>query len=240
MLKHFLLNKSRQFVNNNSKKKILKNLPYLSDFIKKSKSVGGQYSDYLKTYDNILKLKPKFVLECGSGISSYIISSALKHNYEKYGIRGKCISMENLNEYYDNIVSIFPEELKDYIEFNLSPKVTKDYLFFRGVGYKEIPKYDYDFVFIDGPNQYNNDQRLFSFDLISALVISNKAINGLIDSRLAATYVYQQVFGKDIIKFNNIYKLGIVTNLTKNRLVSGNYSKKNFEVKNKYINFKAI
>ena len=46
--------------------------------------------------------------------------------------------MENLKEYYDDINSIFPNDLREFIEFKLSEKVLKNYFLFRGVGYKEI------------------------------------------------------------------------------------------------------
>lgn len=227
-----ILNFIRNKINQKAKKKILKLIPDLDEFINKSKSTGGQYSDYLENYIGILKFKPRYVLECGSGISSYIIASALKHNFINHGVQGKLISMENLKEYYDEINSIIPNDLRDYIEFKLSEKVLKHYFLFRGVGYKEIPEYDYDYVFIDGPEQHYENERLFSFDLISAVKISNSKINGLIDNRMGAAYVYQQIFGGEIIKYNKYYKLSYIVNLSKDKLIKGNYQKKNIILKN--------
>ena len=225
-----ILNFIRDKINQDAKKKILKLIPDLDEFVNKSKS-KGQYSDYLKNYMNILKFKPLYTLECGSGISSYVIASALKHNFIKHGVKGKLISMENLKEYYDDINSIFPNDLREFIEFKLSEKVLKNYFLFRGVGYKEIPKYDYEYVFIDGPNQHYENERLFSFDLISAVKISNKKINGLVDNRMGAAYVYQQIFGEKIIKYNKYYKLTSIKGLSKDKFITGNYQKKNIVLK---------
>ena len=234
----FILNNVRKRINQNAKKKIFKLIPDLDEFIKKSKAVGGQYSDYVENYTSILKYKPLYALECGSGISSYVIASALKHNFIKHGIKGKLISMENLKEYYDDINSIFPENLRDFVEFKLSEKILKHYFVFRGVGYKDIPKYDYEYVFIDGPNQHYENERLFSFDLISATKISNKKINGIIDNRMGAVYVYQKIFGEKIIKYNKYYKLTYIKNLFKDKLIEGNYQKKNFVLKKNKLEIK--
>ena len=45
-----------------------------------SDSTGCGFGDYLKLYETVRTLKPKFVLECGSGISSCVISYALREN----------------------------------------------------------------------------------------------------------------------------------------------------------------
>ena len=57
---------------------------YLLEVIKKSSSTGVNYSDHKLLYETIIKTKPKFVLELGSGISSSTIAYALKINKTVY------------------------------------------------------------------------------------------------------------------------------------------------------------
>ena len=71
----------------------------------KSNSTGVQYKDHQLLYESVLKYKPKYVLELGSGVSSTTIAYALKINKELHNIDGKLISLEE-NSFYHNEVKI--------------------------------------------------------------------------------------------------------------------------------------
>tara|TARA_Y100001980_G_C14518586_1_gene293914 strand:+ start:445 stop:1182 length:738 start_codon:yes stop_codon:yes gene_type:complete len=214
-----------------TKKKINNILPDLKNHILKNKSCGANFSDYYELYNYIIKKKPKYILECGSGITSYVIAKALHYNFIKSGVKGLCISMEELPNYHEDVKNNFPKELEQFIKFILSKRIEKHYSFYCGVGYKVIPKYDYEFVFIDGPDSISpiDSVRKFNFDLITAVQLSNKKIDCFIDNRLSTTYCYQNIFGKQKVRYDKLKKLGIVKKVDETNLVS-QWNKKNFLV----------
>ena len=71
-----------------------------------SSSTGCDYSDYYELYCIIKKLRPRYILECGSGISTCVIALALKEIYEEHGKKGTCVSVEELPEYFNNLKAI--------------------------------------------------------------------------------------------------------------------------------------
>jgi hypothetical protein len=95
--------------------------------------------------------------------------------------------------------------------------------FFRGAGYKDIPKRPYEFVFVDGPS-YLSDPKAphlgFNYDLIEVLESAERPVTALIDSRHSTCYVYHQLLG-DRVRFDYIRKLGIVLPSTKKDLLTG-------------------
>ena len=214
-----------------TKKKINNILPDLQNHILINKSCGANFSDYYELYNYIIKKKPKYILECGSGITSYVIAKALHYNLIKSEVKGLCISMEELPSYHEDIKNNFPKELKQFINFNLSERIKKHYSFYCGVGYKAIPKYDYEFVFIDGPDSISpiDNVRKFNFDLITAVQLSNKKIDCFIDNRLSTVYCYQNIFGKQKVRYDKLKKLGIVKKVDKTNLIY-QWNKKNFLV----------
>ena len=71
----------------------------------KSISTGTEVTDYIVLYKYIKKFKPKIILECGTGRSTFIIAHAMK----KYcGSGSKLISMESVKKYYRAQNKIFP------------------------------------------------------------------------------------------------------------------------------------
>lgn len=100
------------------------------------------YCKYLSIYHTIRKLKPKFVLECGSGISTAIIAKALEEN----GM-GKLISMDE----YEKFGSVVSKIVGSSVEMHISETVEDVYQGMPGTRYKNLPNYFYDIVFVDGP-----------------------------------------------------------------------------------------
>ena len=94
---------------------------FLEYTIKKSKSTGCEYSDYLTIWDDLHKNKPKNILECGSGISSVVFAYYVSKLQEPDKV--KFVSMESIDFWHKQILKIFPKELMDFVQFNLSERV---------------------------------------------------------------------------------------------------------------------
>ena len=95
--------------------------------ISASDSTGCEFGDYLELYKTIKHLKPKYVLECGSGVSSCVIAYALMEIQNETGIKRKFISMEENEFYHEQVKKIFPEPLAEYVDFVLSERIEKEY-----------------------------------------------------------------------------------------------------------------
>ncbi len=183
----------------------------ISLYMKKTKSTGVSWSDFWELYNAIRTYKPKHILECGPGASTMVMAFALMEN-EKEGFPGKITAMEEMQEYLDMSVDLLPDFLSKYVEFHLSPRVDDTYEIFRGVRYKDVPKADYDFIFVDGPHHRSllDDAFCFDFDFIHVLKHSKNPIAGMVDYRLSSSYVLQTLLGTENVKFNMLKELAFI------------------------------
>lgn len=149
----------------------------------------------------LIKYKPQIVLELGSGASTDVILGTIA----EWG--GKLVSMEEKAEYAHRISTV-------------SPKREYTYGMFRGVGYTDIPKLDYDFVYIDGPTtywpSYPEGEKTFDFDFLN--VVGNKPTRGLIDSRMSTTFVLSLIFS-DKVTFDYSTNMGYIAPVTKHDMI---------------------
>lgn len=229
LYKKFIESLSLKLIKSYCKYRILKKIPDLENFIEKSISTGASYIDYYTIYSMIIKRKYRVILECGSGVTTYIICKALEELEQKHNITGvKCVTLEEIDKYQKNLIEIFPDSLRKKVEFVLSKRCEKKYEFLTGVGYEKIPKLSYDFVLIDGPNSISPSDGIkkFNFDFIEVILNndSNKSVDLIIDKRINTVLAYKMLFGKKI-KYNKFLTLGFGTNVTKSDLLKNNKSK---------------
>ena len=123
----------------------------LTSYTQKTGSTGCKVTDYYFLYKIIRRLKPVEVLECGTGVSTLVIAHALMENEKETGKRGRVTSMEELSKWADMAKQLLPDVYSDRVEIVLSPTVEDYFSVFRGMRYRDVPKRDYDFVFVDGP-----------------------------------------------------------------------------------------
>jgi len=201
----------------------------LADYLEKTKSTGCSYSDYWILYDYIIKNKPKEILECGTGVTTIVMSYALMENYKSGYGKGNITSIENLPEYLDKATELLPKELEPYVNLIYRKKTEYYHSIFRGVGYKDIPEIKYDLVFIDGPGTTapTDGTRSFNFDFLNVLKRSSQPVYGIIDKRLGTCYVLQKILGKDIVKYDPKLNLGFIGPCSKKNIKT-NISSKSF------------
>jgi hypothetical protein len=185
-----------------------------------SDSTGLSNPGYAFLHYFIKKNQPQYLLECGTGISTHLIAKAMKdHCYDKYQGKIKLISLESEKKFFDEAMSIYPEEYRDYLEIRLSPVGYHQYAFLRGTIYKDIPMLPYNFVFVDGPYH----QGMCNMDFIRLLekANDNHVMTAIIDGRKATVLGYQAILGKMSLKF---YSPGIcyVGPVSKRNLISKN------------------
>lgn len=223
---NFFDKKRSSFLERNAKIKLQQNKNLwneLDSYIKLSKSGGASYSDYWILYKYIRENKPKEVLECGTGVTTIVMAYAMMEN-EKDGLGGRVTSMEDMEEYYKMACELLPEKLKKYVDIVFSPRVEKNYQIFRGVGYKDIPDRNYEFVYVDGPGTKapSSGEKTFDFDLIDVVLKSNKPIFAIVDTRMSTCWVFQNIFKKGKVSYEYGYNIGLIGPCSKENLLSTN------------------
>ena len=190
---------------------------YLQHYARTSPSTGCSYSDYAVLYNWIRKNKPKEVLELGTGYSTLVIYQALKEN-EAGGFKGRLVSMEENKDYYEAALRSLPKGVN--VEIVLSPTVEDTYDFFRGVRYKDVPKRDYDLVFVDGPDKMMHPKShplTFCMDVLS--LVGDHPLTAIIDKRLSTCFVYSLLFKS--FRYDFLREIGMLGPVTKKDLRSG-------------------
>ena len=65
----------------------------LSSMIAASDSTGCEYGDYYELHRTLMRFRPKYVVECGSGISSCVIAYTLDQLHSQTGLEYVFVSM---------------------------------------------------------------------------------------------------------------------------------------------------
>jgi predicted O-methyltransferase YrrM len=188
-----------------------------------SSSTGIDHYDYVALHSIVRKKKPKFFLECGTGKSTWAIADALRLNHEQHGIMGKVISMESVEEWYQQALSILPPHLSPYVEIVCSPATTYQHAMVRGSVYEQVPDHPYEIVFVDGPAMAIEENGVINeaanMDFIRLLNSTDREVTAVIDYRVRTVMAYGLLLGKDRVKFLKPWNLGIVENATRKQLL---------------------
>ena len=209
--------KLNQFVKNYIVENDLGNLLELAE--KESGSTGTDLSDYVFLHSMIREKKPAYVLECGTGKSTWIIADALKKNKEEFGVDGKVISMESEEKWYNQAISILPLKLSSFVDIKLSEIDYYSYSVIYGSIYKDIPNYPYDIVFVDGPNSSIEIEgvrhEIANLDFIKLVCNSHRKMSAVIDYRIRTVIAYSILFPPKKVQFLRLWGLGYVDNVNK-------------------------
>lgn len=184
----------------------------LNRYLSETKSTGCSYIDYWYLFDYVKRKAPIEILECGTGVTTLVLAYALKElDQEGRGV-GRITSMESHEEYLQMSRDLLPMELKKYVDFRLSGVMDDAFSIFTGVRYKEVPRRNYDFVFVDGPDYRStqNGMLTFDFDFIHILQTSEASVSAIIDKRVSTCFVLQLLLGKEKVKYDPVAHLGFV------------------------------
>ncbi|MEK7208931.1 MAG: hypothetical protein AAB677_01580 [Patescibacteria group bacterium] len=186
----------------------------LTNYLSATRSTGCAYSDYLELYNYVRKQKPREILECGTGVSTIILGQALRENECDFGIKGRLTSMEELPEFHTLAQKLLPLELLPYVEIKFSSTTEDNFMFIRGMRYRDVPERDYDFIFIDGPQPKTPSDGTVScdFDFIHQVLCAknNRPISAIIDRRITTCYALQSLFGPDKVHYDYVRELGFI------------------------------
>jgi|SRR3989338_2214164 len=212
-LKNQFLEKRRNLLDREAEKILQKNdglWKELVSYREHSTSTGCWYFDYVTLYNYIRRVRPKEVLECGTGVSTVVMAYAMMENGG-----GRITSMEENKDFYDVACGALSQtSLKKYVDIVFSSTVEDSHSIFRGMRYKDIPDRPYTFVFVDGPYP----RELFDFDFVHVVKNSknNEQICGIIDMRHSTCYAMQEIFGPQKFRYDFVRDLGFIGPCSKN------------------------
>lgn len=186
----------------------------------KTKSTGAKYATLYNVYHSVLRLKPRGIVECGTGLSTVVICKAIeKICRHDPSYKPSFVSLESEEFYWKHALDLLPEKYRPMVEIRLSGLTEDAFSMFRGVRYENIPAGPYDFVFVDGPSYQTKQGGLsFCFDLIKFIEMSADPVYAVIDTRVSTVFVLQRLLGKKIVRYSDITRVGIVNAATKNDL----------------------
>ncbi len=174
------------------KNKVYDKILAISD---ESKSTGVSLIEFAALFEYVKRYRPQYVLECGTGMSTHVLASAMFRYCKPIYPEIKLISMESEGVWYKEALKHFDFSKYDFVDIKLSKVTDHRYSFVTGVIYKNIPNLPYDFVFVDGPNY--KDQ--CDMDFIKVVENSDKKVGALIDSRRTSALAYAALLGRNKI-----------------------------------------
>jgi hypothetical protein len=139
----------------------------LDDALTATNSTGCSTWELQRLHRSIIDERPTSAIEFGSGISTLVIAHAVRA-LARGGHLTRFVTMEQGEEYQRNLLSWFPPELRDYVEFRLSDVVADEPTGgLTGYRYSRTPDERFDWVFVDGPQLPRKDGALFDADVLA-------------------------------------------------------------------------
>lgn len=165
----------------------------------KSNSTGCSWGDFLTLYNDVIKYRPKAILELGCGMTTRVLTLAVKKIFEETGEKLILVLVEQSLDYLNEAKLLLPEHLREFVHFHHSSVVSSDFEGQLGVCYEHISHHEYEYVFIDGPvvTSIDGAQR-FNAEFLQVLN-SRKGLGplrGVLDLRIH-TYKIFKVLLKD-------------------------------------------
>lgn len=169
----------------------------LQRYAKGSTTTGTQAITMWMAVKRILKHRPSWILESGTGSSTLILAAAVHRlRREDPAYQGRIISMESVPEWHATAEANLPDSCRDVVEIVLGPREKFEIAMFRGFIHGNIPPRDFDFVLLDGPKFWDDRGLAFCADIFRAMELSRApVIHGVVDGRASSVLVIQTIFG---------------------------------------------
>ena len=169
----------------------------LKAYSKGSTTTGTQAITMWIAVKRILKHRPNWILESGTGSSTLILATAVHRlRREDPNYQGRIVSMESVPEWHATAEANLPDYCRDVVEIVLGPREKFEIAMFRGYVHGNIPKHDYDFVLLDGPKFWDERGLAFCADIFRAMELSSAPVmHGVVDGRASSVMVIQAIYG---------------------------------------------
>ena len=169
----------------------------LKAYAKGSDTTGTQFITLWFAVQGILKHRPAWILESGTGSSTLVLAATVqKLRREVPGYTGRISSMESVEAWHAIATATLPEKYRDVVDIVLGPREKFEMGMFRGYVHSNIPVQDYSFVLLDGPSYFDEHGVAFCADIFKVMTLSNApVIHGVVDGRATSVHVIQILYG---------------------------------------------
>ncbi len=182
----------------------------LKEIIDEARNISNAYGltdfEYVRLYQMVRELKPEYVLECGTGKSTFIIAHAMSQN----GNGKRIVSMEESSTWagtqqkaishffsHPKAEEWFPGAAQTLIELITSDTTIERHRVWAGSCYKNVKHYPYAFMMVDGPEL--NDECFVNIDVVEILKTLDNPISIWIDGRWPTVAMCRALFGDKVI-----------------------------------------
>ncbi len=132
-----------------------------------------ELDDLFLLHNYIIKFKRMTILEFGSGWSTLVMANAIQHNYRKYSKDVKNLRLNNAGEIHclDNEKKWLNETRKKtkkyrkFIKLHFSDSYMDKFNGKICTSFKNLPNINPDFIYLDGPDQFNIKGNINSINL---------------------------------------------------------------------------
>lgn len=184
--------------------------PALKEIIGEAKRISNAYGltdfEYVRLHQMVAALKPEYVLECGTGKSTFVIAHAMSVN----GNGTRLVSMEESSDWagvqqqaimhffsHPKSAEWFPGRSADLIELVVSDIEIRRHRIWAGSAYTNLPPHPYSFIMVDGPEL--TEECFANIDLVAVLKASSRPVSVWIDGRWPTVAMCRALFGDKLV-----------------------------------------
>ena len=184
-------------------------------------STGVGLTDYHLLHSYIIKRRPSRLLEFGSGKSTLVMAQALfeAHRHAPSSPPGHLYSLEDIPRYHEDIKKLIPDRFKEYVTLIHSPKRESCWRNeVWGFGYSTLPPGPFDFVFVDGPTEYRDQEAIklglkgACLDLLYLLERDPEVrLDVVVDQKFSSLDAYQSVLPSGTVRYDSVMNMGALS-----------------------------
>ncbi len=171
-----------------------------------SASKGCTFYELLILFKHIVRKRPAYVLELGAGISTVVLGHAALR-VRAMGLPCTIVSLEEDEFYFHDLKKLLPKATADCVRLVLSSTEERAVDGFISRCYSDKPRFEYDLVFVDGP-QVPKDARYFDGDILDVVDWNPNPFTTFVDSRKSTRDAIVRMFPKVRMSYDSRHKLG--------------------------------
>jgi hypothetical protein len=161
------------------------------------------FGDLWMLYRLIRRLRPRCVLEFGSGCSTIIVAQALWENAES-GSAGRLFSVDAVEFWAEQTRRTLPAHVRSLCEVSFSPVIEVEYAGTPAFRHSHVPDVRPDFLYLDGPPL--SRERDVAVDPLDLEPRFGPGFTMLVDGRFANVRFLSHHFARRyIVRTNHIY-----------------------------------
>ncbi len=183
-------------------------------------TAGAGWTDYHLLHRYVLSRRPRRVLEFGSGKTTVVMAHALAVAHRAFPRRepGHLYSLEDLPRFHEEVKRRMPDDLMPYVTLLCREKRESHWHGdIWGFHYAEIPPGSFDFVFVDGPTEYRDQQAVrqgtkgVCLDLLYLLERdSDASMDVVVDQKLNSLEAYESVLPRGTARYDPVMDVGVL------------------------------